>query len=84
METVHGQDLSPRKECECAQKQTIAEVQMRERMAKDIADGRKVRAEDGSLGNVGSAHGPGLCGVRGRLTRITKTPSLSALDAALR
>ena len=84
LQAVHGHDLAAGDQRQPAQQQAITKMQMRQRMAEDIAGGGKARAEGGGLGNVGRVHGAVLRRVRGRLTRITYAASLSALHAALR
>ncbi len=84
LQAVHGQDLPARDENKVAQEQSVAETQMRKRMAEDVASRGKAGAEGRGLGNVGSVHGANLCSVGRRLARITITPPLSAFDAALR
>jgi hypothetical protein len=81
LQAMHGHDLPACDQRQPAQQQAIAKVQMGQGMAEDIAGGGQARAEGRGRDKV--AHGVGLCGVLGRLTRITDAASLSAPDAAL-
>jgi hypothetical protein len=84
LQAMHRHHLPTRDQRQSAQQQAIAKIQMGQRVAENIAGSGKARAEARSLGNVGRVHGAGLCGVRGRLTRITYAASVSAPHAASR